>query len=238
MNIILFTEEELQAPLPLKDPRARHIRKVLRLGKGDTVHIGLINGPRGTAHIVDINERGLWFNCHFSDNIPQLHPVTMLIGLPRPRSARRILKDVTTQGASELHFVATEMGEKSYLHSNLWQDKGYMHLLREGAEQAFCTRLPKVEVHPSLKHYLNQLDEDTDRLALDNYEATAPLRAYSLQHKRCILAVGSERGWSDTEREQLRTHQFTLVSIGERVLKTETACIAGLAITLEKFGII
>ncbi len=176
MNIILFTEEELQKPLSLKDPRARHIRKVLRLKKGDTLHVGLIDGPRGTAHISDIDDQGYWFNSDFSDEIPQLYPVIMLIGLPRPRYARRILKDVTTQGASELHFVATEMGEKSYLHSSLWENKEYERLLREGAEQAFCTRLPKVEVHHSLKRYIKQLDEETDRLALDNYESTIPLQ--------------------------------------------------------------
>ena len=238
MNIILFTEDELRSPLPLKDPRARHIRKVLRLGKGDTLQVGLIDVPRGTAHIVDINDQGIWLECHFSQDIPQLHPVIMLIGLPRPRYARRILKDVTTQGASELHFVATELGEKSYLHSPLWENKGYERLLREGAEQAFCTRLPKVEVHSSLKHYLNQLNGEIDRLALDNREATIPLREHNLQHKKCVLAVGSERGWSDAEREQLRAHHFTLVSIGERVLRTETACTVGLAIALEKLGVI
>jgi 16S rRNA (uracil1498-N3)-methyltransferase len=51
------------------------------------------------------------------------------------------------------------------------------------------------------------------------------------------LAVGGERGWSSREREILKYYSFKLYSIGSRVLKTETACIAGLSIILGKAGI-
>ena len=234
MNIILFTEGELQIPIPRRDRRAKHILKVLRLSLGDSFHLGLIDGPRGTAQITGITDREILFDFQLDDDIPQLHPVHMIIGLPRPRSARRILKDVTTQGASELHFVATDSGEKSYLHSNLWTDEGYRQHLLEGAEQAFCTRLPKVVIHPSLKACLNQLNTETNRIVLDNYEATQTLQTYPLNSPHCVLAIGSERGWSDDERNHFRAHGFTLASLGDRVLKTETACIAALAITLAK----
>ena len=238
MNIILFAKDELDIPLPLDDPRSTHVLKVIGCGKGDSFDIGLIDGPRGKARIAAIGKYGLRLEFHFSSSIPQLYPVVMLIGLPRPPSARRILKDLTAQGAAELHFVTTDRGEKSYLNSRLWSRQEYQRLLREGAEQAFCTRLPKVAVHTSLMACLELLEEETDRLALDNYESILSLRDYRPLHARCILAVGSERGWSSAERDLLRERGFILVSIGERVLKTETACIAGLVLVLDKLGII
>jgi RsmE family RNA methyltransferase len=75
------------------------------------------------------------------------------------------------------------------------------------------------------------------RLALDNYEATAPLGAEILNPKSqilngggVVLALGPERGWGPVDRDQLRAAGFTLCSLGQRVLRLETAVIAALAL--------
>jgi 16S rRNA (uracil1498-N3)-methyltransferase len=237
MNIVLFTEEELDRPLAKDDVRALHVLNVIGCRQGDSFDVGLIDGPRGKARIEAATHRGLDLDFNFSKTVPRLYPVTMIIGLPRPPSARRILKDLTTQGADTLHFVATDKGEKSYMKSRLWTDGEYERLLREGAEQAFCTRLPKVVIHESLTACIEQLGDATDRLALDNYEAAMPLSAFQASQERCVLAIGSERGWSTAERNLLRKNSFKLVNIGDRVLKTETACIAGLTLILHKMSI-
>ena len=234
MNIVLFNEEELDRPLAKDDARAQHVLNVIGCHQGDSFDIGLIDGPRGKARIEAITHRGLELDFYFGETVPRLYPVTMIIGLPRPPSARRILKDLTTQGADTLHFVATDKGEKSYLKSRLWAEREYERLLQEGAEQAFCTRLPEVAVHESLAACIEQLPNAADRLALDNYEATMPLSTFQSSQARCILAIGSERGWSAAERDLLRTGDFTLVHMGTRVLKTDTACIAGFALVLDK----
>ena len=234
MNIVLFEVEELDRPLAKDDARALHVLNIIGCRQGDSFDVGLLDGPRGKARIEAISHRGLDLDFYFGAAVPELYPVTMVIGLPRPPSARRILKDLTTQGADILHFVATDKGEKSYLQSRLWTDGEYKRLIQEGAEQAFCTRLPEVNVHDSLTACIGQLNGACDRLALDNYEAILPLSAFQSKHQRCVLAVGSERGWSAAERTLLRANGFTLFNIGTRVLKTETACIAGLARVIEK----
>lgn len=234
MNVILFTTSETAKPLSRQDPRARHILDVLRFGPGDTLDVGLISGPMGKATILSVNENVLELAFQFADSTETLHPVTIIIGLPRPPSCRRILKDLTTLGAGALHFVSTDRGEKSYLESRLWSEGEFERLLKEGAQQAFSTCLPEVTLHASLAACLETLTRATDRLALDNYEATLSLRDYQPRHDHCTLAVGSERGWSSAERDLLRERDFQLTSMGERVLKTETACIAGLAIVLAK----
>lgn len=237
MNVILLNETELTAPLPRQDPRAVHIVKVLRMGVGDTFDVGLLNGPMGKATLLEIGAETLALQVKLGTEVAALHPVTVIIGLPRPASARRILKDLTSLGADALHFVATDKGEKSYRSSRLWSDGEYERLLVEGAEQAFSTRLPAVVVHEGLGLCLESLHGEMDRLALDNYEATGSLQDYEPQAGRVALAIGSERGWSKGERELFRQGGFALVSLGERVLKTETACIAGLAIVLEKLRV-
>jgi RsmE family RNA methyltransferase len=51
-----------------------------------------------------------------------------------------------------------------------------------------------------------------------------------------VLAVGSERGWSDRERDGLEAAGFLRLSMGERALRTETACVAAAVLALEKIG--
>jgi len=51
-----------------------------------------------------------------------------------------------------------------------------------------------------------------------------------------VLAVGSERGWSDKERDLLENAGFIRLSMGERALRTETACVAAAVLALEKIG--
>jgi 16S rRNA (uracil1498-N3)-methyltransferase len=80
------------------------------------------------------------------------------------------------------------------------------------------------------------------RCALDNYEASLPLGNYALKpagdtDREIVMAVGSERGWSEGERHFLRANGFTLAQLGSRVLRTETAVTAGLAIIKSKLGL-
>jgi len=51
-----------------------------------------------------------------------------------------------------------------------------------------------------------------------------------------VLAIGSERGWTDHEREFLKNAGFLRLSLGSRALRTETACIAAAVLAIEKIG--
>ena len=52
---------------------------------------------------------------------------------------------------------------------------------------------------------------------------------------RVLLAVGPEGDWTDYEKELLHQHDFRTVSLGSRTLRTDTACIAMLALVSEAF---
>ena len=52
-----------------------------------------------------------------------------------------------------------------------------------------------------------------------------------------VLAVGSERGWTAAERDVLRRDGFVLAGLGRRVLRTETAAIAALALAKSAMGL-
>ncbi len=244
MNLVLFETAEIAAPLPRSDPRAQHILDVLRRREGEPFDVGLVNGPRGKASLAAVNDNNLSLAFIWGEQPPPPPPLTLLIGLPRPQTARKILNEATTLGVGALHFCATERGEPSYADSSLWTTGEWRRHLLAGAAQAFCTQLPEVTSGQKLTTVIAGLPPHATRVALDNYESTVSLAAAAkpqitanfVAQPPVALALGSERGWTGAERDLLRANGFVLAHLGPRVLRTETACVAAIAIVKSVLG--
>ena len=291
MNIVLFEAEELTDPtpgspappggssprgrqpaassravrLPANDRRARHIIDVLRLGPGDSLRAGVVDGADCAGRLVSVEaDGGLRIELDTANDsgaaVPRspsagvadpanpgvaarpLHPVRLLLGHPRPIVLRRLLRDLSTLGIEQLVVVRTELGEKSYLESKLWQGDDVRRLLVEGAEQAGSTLLPRVAKAWRLADAIGQIVEGLEgapRVVFDNAatgEAAAGSPVFADPGR--IIAVGSERGWTDGERSVLRDNGFQTARLGERILRTETAAIASVTVTLRELGIV
>jgi len=236
VNIILFDQTEVGVPLPLKDPRAIHIKVVLKRSLDEPFDVGLINGPRGKASILSEDQVNL--KLHFTwGQIPEaLDPITLVIGIPRPQTARKILSEAAALGVKALYFVSTEKGEANYAMSTLWSSGEYKKHLIHGAEQAFCTRIPEVSFDQSLNQVWDSIDTKSFKIALDNYESPLALSRVKISSP-CVIAIGSERGWSLNERNLFRDTGTQLCHLGERVLRTETACVSSVSIIKALLGL-
>ncbi|HTJ79973.1 MAG TPA: 16S rRNA (uracil(1498)-N(3))-methyltransferase [Rariglobus sp.] len=242
MNLVLFEPNELNAPLLRTDARGQHILTVLRRREGDTFDVGLVNGPIGKATLAAINPDAIALTFAWNTPLAPLHPITLLIGLPRPQTARDILRDATTLGATSIHFVTTERTDPNYATSSLWTTDEWRRHCLAGAAQAFDTRIPEITWTRTLADSINLLPTDTARLALDNYEATLAIGDVVAASKTAkptplVLALGPERGWGDKDRGTLRASRFTLAHLGSRVLRTETAAVASLSIVRSRLGL-
>jgi RsmE family RNA methyltransferase len=236
LNLILFDPAEIGGPLARSDPRAAHLLNVLGRGVGDTFDAGAVNGSRGRGTLVAIGPDSLDLAFAWGAEPPAADPIALLIGLPRPQTARDILRDATTMGVAALHFVATEKSDAGYAQSTLWTSGEWRRHLLTGAAQAFDTRIPIVTWGRPLAEALAEIGAATTAcFALDNYEAgerwgSARTMDAVAGGKPVALAIGPERGWGPADRELLRAHGFELVHLGERALRTEMAVIAALAV--------
>lgn len=231
VNLLLFRAVECDRPLPHADPRAVHLRKVLRREVGGEFDAGLVNGPRGRGRLEAVRDDGLHLTFRWEPDAPAADPITLILGLPRPQTARDILRDATTLGVAALHFVATEKSDPGYAQSSLWHDGEWERHVHAGAAQAFSTLVPAVTAGRTLAEVLAALPVDTSRLALDNYESSTALAATRpAPGSPLVLALGPERGWGPRDRATLRAAGFTLVHLGPRVLRLETAVIAALVL--------
>lgn len=243
MNTILFESHEVNGEtltLPGSDSRAVHIREILRARVGDTLRVGEINGPRGIATLQALQRNSCTLALSWQEEPPTLYPVHLLVGLPRPPTARKILTQCTTQGVCAMHFYQSALGEKSYAQSPLWLAGEWRLRVIEGASQANSTRLPLVEQHSWLRlavqTMLAQAGSHALRLMLDHAEEAQPmaslLKAGLPEGRGVCLAIGPERGWTDSERLMLKESGFLPASLGVRTLRVETAAVAAVAITL------
>lgn len=237
MNLVLFDAQEIGSPLPATDARARHLREVLRIPAGGTFDAGIVNGARGRATLRSDDIDALTFDFEPGPPLAPLPPTQLLIGLPRPQSARDILRDATTLGATLLQFVQTERTDPNYATSSLWRSGDWQRCLRAGASQAFDPRLPEVRWQEALPDALAAIAPPAARYALDNYEAEAPLAGRPMTSAQTVvLAVGPERGWGAGDRRLLRASGFQLVHLGPRVLRLETAVVAALTLVAANRG--
>lgn len=210
------------------DPRTIHLKKVLQAKDGDRIDFGAMNGYRGKG-VVHWGKSGSvkivleWKNPYPSD----LLPITLLLGLSRPQTCRKIIEQAGALGVTELLFFHAQKSEPSYARSSLWDDEWY-RLLVKGAEQAFSCYLPDCARVGSLDEALKCAKiHSTIRIALDLYEAKGSLSETIVpSNSPVLLAIGPERGWSDPERKTLRKYGFTLCHMGQRVLRVETAMVA------------
>ncbi len=233
MNLVLFEPGELATPLPHADPRARHITQVLRRAAGDAFVAGVADGPTGVATLRANTTEGLVLDFAPGAPPPPLPPIHLIVGLPRPQTARDILRDAATLGAASIRFVTTERSDPNYAAASLWTSGEWRRHVLAGVSQACDTRLPRITWTETLAEAL--VAAHGRRLAPDNYEATAPLAAALAGRAATApltLALGPERGWGATDRTLLREAGFTLCSLGTRVLRLETAVVAALALAL------
>ena len=244
MNICLFTKDEISKPLPVKDERAQHIIKVLHKKAGDTFTAGVIGGASGTAQILSIGDDGITFSFTEGGDGKPLSQLEMIIGFPRPIQLKRLLRDIAALGVCRVHLTGTDLGEKSYMQSNLVEHGAAYKMLLDGTVQAGSTHVPELCLYKTLDECLktvtgeNAGDGNCLKLALDNVNPDARLADVVKKSERVVAAIGSERGWTDRERRLLESQGFVRCGMGERIMRTETAATVAGAIILSGLSVI
>lgn len=238
MNLILFDKPFETTRLEADNPKAEHIFKVLRARVGTKVFVGFVNGLRARAEVSYIEADGaVGLRVIGTESAPAPLPVRLLIGLPRPHTAKRILFEAASMGVQDLHFFEAQRSEPSYAQSSLWTTDEWKDRLRLGTEQSFGTHVPDVGMHTDLQSAITFLQGEGAHVALDNYEAAGALpHMLGKAVRSAFIALGPERGWSSHERDTFRKNGWALAHLGAHVLRLETACTAAVAAASATLG--
>ncbi len=235
MNIILAEAAEVvDRQLILTDYRAEHIVKVLRSEIGDRLRVGLVNGLRGYGIILAMQKKypfSISLDLDLSEAPGALPLLVLILALPRPIMLKRILSQVTALGVGTIHLINANRVEKSFWEAGLLQPQEYRAHLLHGLEQAVDTRMPVIRLHPKFKPFVEDfcpslVGDYSNLLLADPAGEHSLVDAVGDKNGRILLAVGPEGGWVDYEVQKFREQGFLCCSIGERILKVDTAIIA------------
>lgn len=235
MNVILVDKEEVSddSKLMLAGDRAKHIVKVLNSELGDTVKLGIINGRLGSGTIKNIKKKypfKVYLHTVFDSLPPAKAPVDLLLALPRPIMLKRILSQAATLGVGMIHIVNANRVEKSFWEAGILHQEEYMQHLIHGLEQAIDTVLPKVKLHkrfkPFMEDYFPTIKKGYSHLVYAHPRSKKTLKKLFMNiPDKILLAIGPEGGWVDYELNRFKENGFSGFSIGERILRVDTAVV-------------
>jgi 16S rRNA (uracil1498-N3)-methyltransferase len=161
--------------------------------------------------------------------------VTLFLSVVKFDRFEWALEKATELGAAAIVPLAAARSEKTLLLAATKRAARWEKILTESAQQARCLRPPVL--HPLAKPQESFKEATGIRILLAETADARPLRdvlekaekSIATRPVRVSLAVGPEGGWTDEEFAIAVAAQFTSASLGNNILRTETAVAAALA---------
>lgn len=204
--------------------QAHYLGTVLRCNAGDPVR--LFNGHDGEwqARIAELRRDRLALSVEKQLRQQEPDPdLWLAFALLKRDATDLVVQKATELGASALWPTITERTNAARLN-----ETRLTAIATEAAEQ--CERLTVPVLHPlcRLPDLLAQWPPDRKLYAaIERIDAAKPKPA----RDPAALLVGPEGGFTPAELDAMLRHPFvTAVGLGPRILRAETACVAGLAL--------
>ena len=225
-----------------------HITKVLRLSQGQKV---IVFDGTGREYLVALDKPKRQEVFGFIQDqweLPSESPLKLSLVQAVPKSDKMdlIVQKATEIGVNEIiplnstrsiWGTKTKHSQQSKVHQRLerWSRIGI-----EAAKQSCRTSVPLVRPVLSIEEFLAQPREAGLKLLLWEEEEQRALKE-SLRSqveavKSVSVVIGPEGGFTEEESEQFQEHGYLAVSLGKRILRTETAGLVVLGILQYEFG--
>src|SRR5438067_6332600 len=98
----------------VSDARALHLRNVLKVDVGDSVRVGIVDGPAGVASVKAIAGGAITLQGAFESTPPPRPRVDLLLALPRPKVMRRLWAQIAAIGVGRIIVTNAGRVERNY----------------------------------------------------------------------------------------------------------------------------
>ena len=219
---------------------SRHLTRVLRLAPGDTVVATDGAGRDYTVRLDSVGEAASGTVLAVERGAPESPlAITLVQGIPKGDKMEAIVRAATELGVAR---VRPALCERTIvrLEPGRWRDRATrcQRRAREAAKQCGRAVIPEVEAPRPLAECLAEAGPAD--LGLCFWEGGGvPLHdalAATSAPRSALLVVGPEGGLSPAEVDAARAHALTVTSLGPRILRTETAGPAVVALLQARFG--
>ena len=224
-------------PLTLDRETSHYLATVLRLRHGDVVHV--FNGRDGefSAELTAVSKSGVALlpGEQLAAATPPVLDIHLALGLSRGERMDFAVQKATELGVSAITPLYTEFGEVRFKQAARLENKlrHWRRVAISACEQSGRLVLPDIQPPQALNEWLQQPRPGL-RLLLDPGGETA-LGSHAAAEQVTLL-IGPEGGFSPQELAKATDVGYERVRLGPRVLRTETAPVAALAILQFRYG--
>ena len=220
----------------LGEAATAHLVRVLRMGLGEAIVLFNGDGHDYDARITAIGKRSAEAELMSRRAVTNESPLRIVLAqaLARGEKMDWVLQKATELGVAGLVPLITERSEVKLDAER--GDKRMQHwrgVIASACEQSGRARLPTLQAPTALADWLAQ--SGTERVLYLDPQAETRLRDLA-PDKGFALVVGPEGGLGERDLHALRAAGAHGVRLGPRVLRTETAGIAAIAILQGLFG--
>ena len=236
----LVARDQIQNRTVILPPdQAHHLRYVLRLSAGDEVE--LIDGE-GNGYVGNVEVRGAKIRivdlerlAHTDAPSPSL---TLAPALIKSDRFEWILQKATELGVLEIIPLRTRFC-KIHLPESRIADRleRWQRIVGEAAKQCRRLSLPQIRPAMSFPEFLKLENLPACNRLMFYEKAAETWSSQSLRAGSTVLCIGPEGGWDASEVEAAERAAFKMINLGPRILRAETAAIAGITLIQFRSGI-
>jgi len=228
-TIRIYQKSDFQpgTELELSEQAAHHVGTVLRLREGHALQLFNGNNQQCTAVIRSIHKKQIIVSIESAEDYSCESPLDLHLGQALAKGERMewVIQKSVELGVRGITPLLTEHCAVK-LDTRRMEKKvaQWQAIAISACEQCGRNYVPFIHPLTPFEKFIQEQPEHTQRLILDPVASTK-LSDLHLKPVPTSLIIGPEGGFSDQETSYAKTHGFRGLSLGRRILRTETAAI-------------
>jgi len=211
----------------LSENDAHHLLHVMRNKVGDSL-IAIDNGKEYLADIKNLSPLTIEVIEELDNNNELESDITLLYCLAKGDKIEFVIQKATELGAKKIALISSKYCVSKIDNEAFKKKYPRYHLIaKEASEQCHRQIIPEIVGVYDINKLPPELLSDVNLVAYEKCEDSPLLE---IKGKSISILIGSEGGFDKKEIENLKNAGFKSVSLGKRILRTETAAVYALSV--------
>ena len=201
---------------------SKHISKVLRKVSGDKILVTDGNGIEWLGEILNSGPKNVEVK-RIGAKIKKDFRYDLEIAIAPTKNNNRVewfLEKATEIGIKKVYFIRTDNSERKKINLSRFKK-----ILISALKQSKQFYLPEIKEIISYKEFLNEKNEKQKLIAHCEHSNKNHIADVSLEFKPLIILIGPEGDFSENEIKAAISNGYSPISLGEQILRTETAAL-------------
>jgi 16S rRNA (uracil1498-N3)-methyltransferase len=237
-------EGDRAVELAMDEADRHHLMRVLRLGSGDRIVVAGVDGREAEATLAEVSAERVMADLGPAIERPRAPCVVLAAGIARRERMEFTIQKATELGVAEIWPLASARcvvrldEDRAGRRGERWR-----RIAEEAAKQSQRADVPLVRDAMTLDALLAEAGRfDVVLVPWEEAAATAAGIGEALDAEDAasdmavLVVVGPEGGFEPSEVDALQAAGARVVSLGQTVLRTETAAVVAVALTAYELG--